>query len=116
MSIKRYEPNGRYSKVVENNGILYLSGLVCKNPDGDIKQQTAEVLERIEETLSKYGSDKEHILTMTLYLADMSLFGEMNSVYDAWVSKANRPTRACVQAKLAGEEFLLEIVCTAVVK
>ena len=95
MSIKRYEPNGRYSRVVENNGILYLSGLVCKIPD---------------------GSDKEHILTMTLYLADMSLFGEMNSVYDAWVSKENRPTRACVQAKLAGEEFLLEIVCTAVVK
>ena len=116
MSIKRYEPNGRYSRVVENNGILYLSGLVCKNPDGDIKQQTAEVLERIEETLSKYGSDKEHILTMTLYLADMSLFGEMNSVYDAWVSKENRPTRACVQGKLASEEFLLEIVCTAVVK
>ena len=55
MSIKRYEPNGRYSRVVENNGILYLSGLVCKNPDGNIKQQTAEVLERIEETLSKYG-------------------------------------------------------------
>ena len=77
MSIKRYEPNGRYSRVVENNGILYLSGLVCKNPDGDIKQQTAEVLERIEETLSKYGSDKEHILTMTLYLAGLSLRNSM---------------------------------------
>ena len=68
MAIRRFESNGRYSKVVEHNGILYISGQVCKDPSGDIKAQTAQTLERIEEALLKYGSDKEHMLSATVYI------------------------------------------------
>ena len=68
MAIRRFESNGRYSKVVEHNGILYIAGQVCSNPAGDIKAQTAETLAKIEEILLKYGSDKEHILSNTVYM------------------------------------------------
>ncbi len=116
MAIRRFESNGRYSKVVEHNGILYISGQVCSNPNGDIKMQTAETLAKIEEALLKYGSDKEHMLSNTVYLKDMALFKEMNSVYDAWVIKDNEPARACVEAKLASPNILVEITCIAAVK
>ena len=42
MAIRRFESNGRFSRVVEHNGILYISGQVCSNPNGDIKAQTVQ--------------------------------------------------------------------------
>ena len=115
MAIRRFESNGRFSKVVEHNGILYISGQVCKDPSGDIKAQTAQTLEKIEEILLKYGSDKEHMLSNTVYIKDMALFKEMNSVWDSWVSQDNEPARLCVEAALASPAFLVEISFTAAV-
>lgn len=116
MSIRRFESNGRYSKVVEHNGILYIAGQVCNDPSGDIKQQTTETLDKIDAILEKYGSDRKHLLTATVYVKDMALFKDMNSVWDSWVIPDNEPTRACVEAKLASPSLLVEIVCSAAVK
>ncbi len=116
MAVNKYESNGRFSKVVEHNGVLYLAGQVCNNTEGDIKQQTKETLAKIEDILLKYGSDKEHILSNTVYIRDMALFDEMNSVYDAWVVKGKEPARTCVEAKLASPEKLVEISCIAAKK
>ncbi len=115
MSIRRFESNGRYSNVVEHNGVLYLTGQICSNPGGDVKQQTKEILEKIETILERYGSDKHHILSASIYLKDMSMFREMNSVWDAWVSQDNEPARLCVEAALASPAFLVEISVTAAV-
>jgi enamine deaminase RidA (YjgF/YER057c/UK114 family) len=39
----------------------------------------------------------------------------MNSVWDAWVSQANTPARATVEAKLATPAHLVEIMVVAVI-
>ncbi len=114
--IRRFESNGRFSKVVEHNGVIYIAGQVCSDPTGDVKKQTAETLEKIDSILERYGSDKEHILSATVYISDIAYFKDMNSVWDAWVTEGNEPTRACVEAKLASPSLLVEIVCNAVVK
>lgn len=114
MSIQRFEGNGRMSNVVINNNVMYLSGQVCA--EGDIKEQTAGVLEKVENLLNKYGSDKEHILSVTIYLKDMKDFADMNSVYDAWTVNGYEPARACVEAKMAREQLLVEMSVVAVVK
>jgi enamine deaminase RidA (YjgF/YER057c/UK114 family) len=45
---------------------------------------------------------------VTIYLRDIERdFEGMNGVYDAWLG-ADKPTRACVQAKL-GHSWLVEI-------
>ena len=113
---KYYEPNGRFSKVVEHNGILYVSGQTCSDPSSDIENQTAQTLAKIDDILAKYGSDKEHILSVTVYLKDIDNFKRMNSVYDAWVAPNAQPRRACVEAKLAAPSLLVEIACIAAVK
>ncbi|MBE6894625.1 MAG: RidA family protein [Ruminococcaceae bacterium] len=115
MAIRRFESNGRYSNVVEHNGVLYLTGQLCTNPAADIKQQTKEVLEKIETLLEKYGSDKHHLLSAQIYLKDINMFKEMNSVWDAWVSQDNEPARLCVEATMASPNFLVEISVTAAV-
>ncbi len=114
MEIKRFEGTGRMSKVVEHNGTLYLSGLV--HAEGDIKEQTAAVLEKVETILNEYGSDKNHILSATIYIKDMALFADMNSVWDAWVENGHEPARACVEAKMAREVLLVEISIVAAKK
>lgn len=115
MSIRRFESNGRYSNVVEHNGVLYLTGQLCSNPAGDTKQQTREILEKIDTILERYGSDKHHILSASIFLKDMSMFREMNSVWDSWVSQDNEPARLCVEAALASPAFLVEISVVAAV-
>ena len=116
MAIKRYEGNGRLSLVVEHNGILHLTGRTCMDYP-DIENQTKGLLKTIEETLEKYGSDKRHMLRAQIFLKDVIKdFDAMNKVWEAWVEKGYEPARATVQAKMAKEEALIEIVVTAAVK
>lgn len=116
MEIKRYDCGVRFATAVEHNGMVYTSGLVCNDQSGDITAQTKETLAKIDAALEKAGSDKDHVLMVNIWIADMKLFGEMNAVWDEWVSKENMPVRACVEAKLAGNNNLIEIAAIAVVK
>ncbi len=106
-TIKRYEGTGRMSKAVVHNNTVYLCGQTSR-ADG-IKAQTEEVIAKVEELLNKYGSDNTKILSVTIYLKDIALFAEMNEVWDAWVKKGFEPARACVEAKMAAPEILVEM-------
>ena len=115
MEIKRYEGTGRMSKAVTFGDTLYLCGQVGKT-ENTIEAQTAEVLGKIEDLLNLYGSSKRHILSATLYIKSMSLFGQMNSVWDSWVENGFEPARTCVEASMANESILIEITVTAALK
>ncbi|WP_027702967.1 RidA family protein [Metaclostridioides mangenotii] len=114
MEIKRYEGTGRMSRAVVHNNTVYLCGQT--HAEGDVKEQTAEVLKKVEDLLNKYGSDKNHILSANIYLRDMKDFADMNSVWDAWIEDGNEPARACVEARMARESLLVEITIVAAVK
>ncbi|MCK5762208.1 MAG: RidA family protein [Candidatus Izimaplasma sp.] len=109
MEIKRFEGTGRMSRVVEYNNTLYLCGQTAKLDGNTIEEQTAGVLKKVEDLLAKYGSDIQHVLSVTIYLRDMSLFQGMNSVWDSWVIDGYEPARATVEAKMASEEILVEL-------
>ena len=108
--IKRYDVGARMSGIVVHNGTVYLSGYVAENAAGQpVAAQTADILQQIDKALASVGSDKSRLLQATIWLADMSTFAEMNSVWDPWVSPGNTPARACVESKLATPEYLVEI-------
>ena len=100
------------SKVVKHNGVVYISGQVG-DPEKDIKGQTADCIEKIEDYLAKAGSSPEKMLRAEIWLSDMKYFAEMNEVWDAWVPEGNAPARACGEAKLAREALKVEIIVTA---
>jgi len=114
--IKRYDGTGRMSRVVEHKDTLYLCGQTCGDAKKNIKEQTAVVLEKIENLLDAYGSDKHHILSTTIYLKDIDMFDDMNEVWDAWVDEGHEPARACVEAKLARDYILVELSVVAAKK
>lgn len=115
MEIKRYDGNGRMSKAVVAGDTIYLCGQTCRDEAG-IRAQTSAVLKKIEDLLHTYGSDKQHLLMVQIFLKDIGDFAEMNGVYDAWIEDGYEPARACVQATMAAPEILVEIVVTAAKK
>ncbi len=116
MSITRIDSTARMSRIVEHNGTIYLCGQVAKDSAKDIKEQTVTTLEKVDALLEQAGSDKEHILSVTIYIRDMKDFAAMNEVWDAWVSQSNQPARACVEARMARPELLVEMSVVAAKK
>ncbi|MFT7109890.1 MAG: enamine deaminase RidA (YjgF/YER057c/UK114 family) [Psychrobacter glaciei] len=111
--IERQETKARMSRIVKHNGVIYLCGQVCKDATQGITEQTSSMLEKVDLLLTQAGSDREHILSATIYVKDMSYFAGMNTVWDAWVPEGHAPTRACVAAKMARDELLVEISVVA---
>ena len=105
--IVRKNGNGRYSEAVIHNGIIYISGQVG-DPSGSVAA--------LEEILAENGSDKEHMLSAAVYMADMSGVSEMNKVWDSWVIPGFEPARVCCQAPLVSPAYKVEITLIAAVK
>lgn len=114
--IERQQTKPRMSRIVKHNGTIYLCGQVCADATQGITEQTQTMLDKVEELLLESGSDKEHMLSATIYLKDMQYFKEMNAVWDAWVPQGYAPARACVTADMAREALLVEISVIAAEK
>jgi enamine deaminase RidA (YjgF/YER057c/UK114 family) len=106
----------RMSKTVIHNDTVYLCGQVAKDANDGIQEQTQTMLDKVDELLIQAGSDREHILSATIYIKDMKDFAAMNEIWDAWVIEGHSPARACVEASLARPELLVEVSVVAAVK
>jgi len=112
LTIKRLQTGPRMSQAVIHNKTVYLAGQVAAG--ATVAIQTKEILHAIDALLAAAGTDKAKLLTATIWLTDMSTFGEMNSVWEAWVAPGETPARATVvSAKLASAEFKIEIAVVA---
>ena len=109
MTIDRKHVGPRLSQVVIHGDTVYLAGIVADHPIPDAGAQTGQILDKIDQYLKQAGTDTSRILVATIWLADMRCYDDMNAVWDQWVPKGNTPARACVEAKLASPENLVEI-------
>ena len=117
MAINRFDltqpPGPRMSRCVVHGDRVYLAGLTAGDASQDIKGQTKQILDKIDAYLAQAGTNKSNLLSANLWIKDMSMFADMNSVWNAWVDPENPPARACVQASLARPEVLVEIMVIA---
>ena len=111
--IERISTTARMSKIVKHNGTIYLAGQVAEDASAGIREQTKSTLKRVEALLDEAGSSKEKLLSVSIYLRDIKDFEAMNEVWDAWVPEGHAPARACVEARLARPELLVEICVIA---
>jgi enamine deaminase RidA (YjgF/YER057c/UK114 family) len=113
MTLERHRSNQRMSQAVRSGNQLYLAGQVAKDPVPDIAEQTRQIFRSIEELLVMGGSSKQSMVSAMIWITDMDNFAAMNAVWDAWIAGENPPARACVQARLARSELLVEIQVVA---
>jgi len=102
------------SQIVVHGSTVYLAGQVGEDMNAGIEQQTRETLENIERLLAEAGTDKQHLLSVTIYLKDIDAdFAGMNAVWDTWLPEGVAPARATVEAKLCEPEILVELSVVA---
>ena len=110
---------GPYSQGIQTGNLIYVSGQLPINVEtrdmpATIKEQTHQSLKNIRSILEAAGAGMDNVVKSTVYLADMSLFGEMNEVY-ALYFKAPFPARAAFAVKELPKQALVEIEVVAVV-
>ncbi len=116
-------PVGPYNQAISASGqMLFVSGQIPLNPstgelvgDGDITEQTRQVLTNLKAILTAAGVSCENVVKTTVFLSDMNDFATMNSVYSQYFDEATAPARACIQVSRLPKDVLVEIDCIAVI-
>lgn len=99
--------------------MLFVSGQIPSDPgtgalvSGGIEAQTHQVFRNIGEILKAGGASFDHVVSASVFLADMNDFGKMNEVYATYFSSP-APARATVQVARLPKDCLVEIQVTAV--
>jgi enamine deaminase RidA (YjgF/YER057c/UK114 family) len=78
------------SQAVVYGKVAYFAGVTPNPIVGDIKTQTAQVLRRVDQLLTLAGTDKSRLLSAQVWIADMRLFEDHNSVWNEWVDRSLR--------------------------
>src|SRR3546814_10035570 len=102
----------RMSQAVLHGDTVYLAGQIGA-PGESVTVQTQPALAKVDALLARTGSDRNHLLSATIWLADMADFAEMNAVWDAWIADGAAPARATGEAKLATPDYRVEIIVIA---
>jgi len=101
------------SLAVSHAGLVYVVAYDPAAAHG-ITAQTRNTLDFLDQNLMAAGSGKTALLQATVYLSDMSMKAEMDSVWCDWIGPPdNWPQRACVGADLGDDVSLIEVVVTA---
>lgn len=96
------KPVGPYSHAVRVGDLLFCSGQIPINPatgdliTGDIKLETAQVLENIRTILDQEGLSFRNIVKSTVFLLNLNDFAAINEVYGRYFT-GDFPARSTVQ-------------------
>ena len=114
MSIERLDSGPRLSRAVIHGNTIYLAGQVAPDTsDQSVAGQTAQILSGIDALLARAGTSKHKLLSVTVWMTDLSRFAEMNKVWEAWIEPGCAPARATAEVKLATPGYLVEMTAIA---
>lgn len=104
---------GPYSHSVVAGNLMFLSGQIAINPEtgempAGVQAQTAQAIANIKAILAEKGATLDNVVKTTVYLAEMSLFGEMNEIYAQHFSEPF-PARSAIAVKELPKRALVEI-------
>lgn len=109
---------GPYSQAIKVGNMLYCSGQIPVDPvtgtvPEGIKAQTAQSLANVKAILAAAGASIENVVKTTVFLADMSLFADMNEVYAQNFTEPF-PARSAVAVRELPKQVLVEIEVIAI--
>lgn len=105
---------GPYSQAVKAGGLVFASGQIPIDPatgvviEGSIAEQTERVLNNIKAVLEAAGCSLERVVKTTVFLADLSDFGEMNEAYGRFFADVP-PARSTVEVSRLPRDARVEI-------
>jgi len=110
---------GPYSQAIIANGMVFTSGQIALNSNGeivanDVEGQTKQVITNLSEVLKEAGSSLDKVIKTTIFLSDMDDFKAVNKVYASFFNE-HKPARSTVAVKTLPLNVKVEIDCIAMV-
>lgn len=114
------KPKGHYAPAIVHNGLVYVSGQLPLNEKGEaqpgsIEEQTELCLKNLENVLKASGSDLQHTLKVSVFIADIGYWAKFNETY-ARIMGEHRPARVVVPCGVLNRGCEIEIDCIAALK
>lgn len=105
---------GPYSHAVKTDGLLFCSGQIALDPaSGELvgdtpAAQARQCLLNLEAVCAAAGAELTRAVKVTMYLADMASFAEVNGVYEGFFP-ADPPARVGLAVAGLPKDALVEI-------
>ena len=111
------EALGPYSHASVVNGLVYTSGQIPLNLQGeivsdDVQEQTKQVLENLSTVLESAGASLSSVVKTTIFISDMDHFQRINEVYGTFFDQ-HQPARSCVEVARLPKDVKVEIEAIA---
>ena len=108
-------PIGPYSQAILIEGTLYTSGQIAIDPStkelvlDTIYEETHQVMKNLQAVLKAAEMDFSHVVKTTIFLTDMALFADVNTVYGTFFDEKSAPARETVAVKALPKNVNVEI-------
>lgn len=112
---------GPFSQAIKTNSFIFTSGQLPIDPDtgkvidGDIINQTRQVLNNLKAILNEAGSALKDVVKATVYITSMDDFQAVNEIYSEFFSDP-LPARSCVEVSGLAKGAKVEIEAIALVR
>lgn len=110
---------GPYSHAVAAGRLLFVSGQGPVARDGrgvlrgTFEEEARLTLSNLKAILEDAGSGLEHVVKVTVFLADMQQFSALNAIYKEFFP-SDFPARTCIQAGRLPGDIQIEIEAVAI--
>lgn len=108
---------GPYSQAIASGGLVFASGQIALDPasgelvQGDVREQTRQVLRNVQAVLEAAGSTLDRVIKTTVFLTQMADFAAMNEVYaDAFKSEPPARSTVAVAELPKGARVEIEVI------
>jgi len=105
---------GTYSQGIRSKNLVFTSGQIPINPKtgeliiGDFKAEVYQVLTNLNGVLKGGGSSLQSAVKLTVFITDLSYFGEVNEVFNSFFPN-KPPARSSVQVSALPMNARIEI-------
>src|SRR5688572_22841753 len=113
-----YDPPKHYARASRCGSFVFLAGMCSRDPrrgyvtvGSTLEEQCQVIFGRIRDTLAEAGTSLDHIVRMTIYLADVALHSQLAAILPKYLA-ADPPPVTIVGARLVREQEFVEIEVT----
>lgn len=112
------EAKGPFSQAIIEGNLVFTSGQIPLTTDfklveGTVEEQVNQIMNNLKEVLEEAGSSLNKVIKTTVYITDMSIYGEFNEVYERYMTDPF-PARevVCVKELPLGAKIEISMVAS----
>ena len=108
---------GPYSQGIIAGNLVFTAGEIPLDPKigtipETIEEQAELAMNNLLAVINAAGSDRSHVVSVNLYLADMGDFAKVNAIYEKFFAKPF-PARTCIAAASLPKGVKIEVSAIA---